>query len=617
MGWFSAHGHTDASLLDGSARVKDVVKRVKELGQKSLAITDHGNLSNVIQLWEHCKKHDVKPIAAIEFYVDDEDENNKRSTHHLCVLAKNLDGYKSLLKLVSESNRDENFYYKPRVTFDLLKKHANGNLLAFSGHAGSRLAQVMISTPDAYGMSYEDAKKCLVPDLENVLKREVDRHIDIFGRENFFLEIQLFDSEKMECQKLLSAVLRRYADKHGIKKIATTDAHYVKQEDAVLQRIMLCANLKTTFKKVQEQINEGEFGLECFFRSDRYYYHSEEEMRQWHTEDEIENLTLIDSMIESYDIMRPPQLPQFGQDDMEPLKQICRRVYKVKIVDKNYPHQPKEVYEARVKEELAVIKEFGLASYFLTVCDYINWARQNGILVGPGRGSAGGSLVCYLLGITEINPLQYDLLFARFLNKARIERGSLPDIDTDFMVERREEVVEYLVEKYGRDRVAQIATFLTFKARAAVTEVLRVYGACDFDTIKHISGLIPQENTLSEEFEEMKADDLEQSAILYTVINNEALHEYVQWDGNKFTGEFAEYFSLAMRLEGLCRGIGKHAAGVIVGSETLDNFCPLVRESKGTDRVCGFNMGDAEKAGLVKFDILGVAALDKIALCHA
>jgi DNA polymerase-3 subunit alpha len=359
--------------------------------------------------------------------------------------------------------------------------------------------------------------------------------------------------------------------------------------------------------------------LGCFFQSDNYHILSPQEMSDIHTEEEIENTLYVDSLCEEYNILSNPSLPTFEcpnkADPAEYLRQLCRDGWREKIVDK-VPESEHTTYVDRIKFELQVLQGAGLSSYFLIIQDIVNHVKSNGWLPGPGRGSAAGCLVSYLIGITDINPIKYDLLFERFYNEGRntTDHISMPDIDVDVPITKRQYVIDYIKNKYGIDKVSQMITFNTMKGRGALKEVLRVYGNISFDEMNRITKSIPDEAKIADELQEMKEDTGEASIIRWALENN--IDKLKEWcyisNDNILEGPLAKRFEQAIRLEGTKSNQSKHAAGVVISSQKLSSVCPMVYDTKNKQAIAGMEMQDLESLGLIKFDILGVAMLDKI-----
>jgi DNA polymerase-3 subunit alpha len=604
------HAHSHDSLLDGLSRPEQIAARCKKIAASACALTDHGTISGTVKFHNVMKKAGIKPILGCELYISDQDckiktpENRKLS--HLVVLAKNKKGWKNLIKIVSESNKLENLYYKPRLDLKTLGELVDGNLIAFAGHLGSTLSNKIMQLDDS--------------DWKNQGLSHVGLLTDIFGKENFFLEAQLMDKQYNPDQVIVTEKVRELAKLTGLKVICTPDAHYAEKSDSVDQRILLCNNLKTTIADVNKKIIENEsFGMDCFFRSDNYHILDSFEMSALHTEEEIENTNLINSMIELYDVNSKPLLPSFPCppefDQDEYLRHLCRAGWKTKI-DSIIPKEDHEQYVDRIKMELGVLQGAGLSSYFLILQDVLNYVRQNNWLPGPGRGSAAGCLVSYLVSITAIDPIKYDLMFERFYNSGRntVDHISLPDIDVDIPIRQRGNIINYIKDKYGHDKVSQMITFNKMKGRGAIKDVLRVYGNVSFAEMNEITKFIPDESKISDELQQMKEDGGEASIIRWALENNSK--ELSPWcqleEDGTLSGPLSKRFEQAIRLEGTKTNQSKHAAGLAISSTPLAEICPMIYDSKTGNPIAGMEMADLESLGIVKMDILGVAMLDKM-----
>jgi DNA polymerase-3 subunit alpha len=551
----------------------------------------------------------IKPILGCEIYVCKSDSTIKNKENgdlsHFILLAKNLQGWKTLVNIISESNLEENFYHKPRLNIERLANFLDGNILGFCGHLGSTIADRLQETKDS---------------IEKTGRDFIDQMKEFFGKDNFFLEAQLMDREYSNEQIEMTEHIRRLGRITNTKVICTPDAHYCRKEDAIDQRILLCNNLKTTLIDINKKIlNNEKVPMECFFKSENFHILSPEEINELHTEEEIDNTNLVNEMCEDYDILSKPLLPEFecpkGYDPDEYLRQLCRNGWKEKI-ENHIPKEDHDKYVERIKYELEILQGAGLSSYFLIVQDIVNYVRTNSWLPGPGRGSAAGCLVSYLVGITSIDPIKYGLIFERFYNAGRntADRISMPDIDVDVPIDKRETIIEYIKNKYGKNKVSQMITFNTMKGRGALKEVLRVYGNVSFEEMNRITKNIPDEAKIADELQEMKEDTGEASIIRWALENNvDKLKEwcYISDDG-ALSGPMAKRFEQAIRLEGTKSNQSKHAAGVVISSKDLKLVCPMVYDSKNKQSIAGMEMQDLESIGIIKFDILGIAMLDKI-----
>lgn len=603
------HTYSHFSLLEGLSKPEHIATRCNKTGIESCALTDHGNIAGAVQFYKHMKEAKVKPILGCELYISKEDSSIKTKENkdlgHFVILAKNLKGWKTLINIISESNHPDNYYHKPRLSMDRLQKFLDGNILGYCGHLGSTLADLLGSSADS---------------IEKTGSEYIAKMRDYFGADNFFLETQLMDREHTPKQIELTEHIRRLGGLTKTKVICTPNAHYCEREDCTDQQVLLCNNLGMTFPAINKKIlNNEPVELDQFFKSDNFYMLSPEEMASLHSEEEIENTNLVNSLCEEYSILNKPFLPAFacpnGQKPDEYLRQLCRNGWKSKI-EGIIDEKNKDKYVERVKYELEVLQGAGLSSYFLIVQDIVDFVRSKNWLPGPGRGSGAGCLVSYLIGITAIDPIPYDLIFERFYNAGRNtkDRISMPDIDVDVPKYARETIIQYMKDKYGSARVSQMITFNTMKGRGALKDVLRSYGNTNFEEMNRITKYIPDESKISDELQDMKEATGESSIIQWALENNvDKLKEwcYISDDGS-LAGPLAKRFEQAIRLEGTKVNLSKHAAGVAISSEELKDVCPLVYDTKKGEVLAGMEMADLEAIGVLKLDILGITMLDKI-----
>ena len=440
----------------------------------------------------------------------------------------------------------------------------------------------------------------------------------MFGEGNFYLEIQLIDKDTTPAQAVVAKALRWISKQTSIPCVATPDAYYPTSEDAEDQRVLLCSLLETTLPTIKKKMSSGEsVPLSTFFKSNKYHIPSFEEMKTVHTEEEINNTLKIAEQCEEYNILREPILPPFecelGPD--EHLRQLCRDGWREKIKD-IVPKEKHEEYSERVKHELKVLQGAGLSSYFLIVRDIVNYVRDSGWLPGPGRGSAAGCLVSYLVDITSIDPIKYSLIFERFYNAGRNTGGrvSMPDIDIDVPVSKRDDIIDFIKNSYGLDKVGQMITFQTMMGRGAIKDVLRAYGGISFNEMNMITQHIPDKATVAEDLQEMMEETGESSVIRWALENKpDELRDwcYIDEEGN-MQGRLSKRFEQAIRLEGTKRAQSKHAAGVVISPSPLNEICPMVLDTKAKQMLGGLEMQDMEDIGMIKFDVLGIAMLDKI-----
>ena len=559
MAFTHLHVHTEFSLLDGLGRIKELVARAKELGMDSIAITDHGVMYGAIDFYRACKDAGIRPILGCEVYTapgsrfDKEGGVTDGRYHHLVLLAENNKGYSNLMKIVSRGFT-EGFYYKPRVDHEVLAEYHEG-VIALSACLAGEVPSLLRKG------FYEEAKKSALTLSE------------IFGKDHFYLELQ---DHGIPEQKIVNQGLLRMHEETGLELVATNDIHYVLAEDQKAHDILLCIQ---TQKKVTDENRMR-------YEGGQYYLKSEEEMRELfpYAPEAIENTHKIASRCEVQIEFGHYKLPKFdvpsGYTAWEYMQKLCREG-----LSRRYGHV--EELEERLEYEMNVIHDMGFVDYFLIVWDFIRYAKENGIAVGPGRGSGAGSIVAYCLGITNIDPIKYNLLFERFLNP---ERLTMPDIDIDFCYERRQEVIDYVVEKYGKDRVVQIVTFGTMAARGVLRDVGRAldmpYAQCDA-----IAKMVPNELNITLDKALMMNPDL---ASAYR------------------TDEQVKYLvDMSKRLEGLARHSSMHAAGVLISNAPADDYVPLSRASEDTITT-QFTMTTLEELGLLKMDFLGLRTLTVI-----
>ena len=607
------HVHSHYSVLDGLSKPEQIASRCLKIGTTACAITDHGNIAGTVKFHSVMRKNQIKPILGCELYICSQDatiktaENKKLS--HLVVLAKNYKGWKTLIKIISESNKPEHYYYKPRLDLKKLSELLDGNIIGFAGHLGSVLADSIMSTENK-----------ITTDWKQKLYDKSMYMREIFGKDNFFLEAQLMDHINNPCQIDVTDCIRQISKDTNIKIICTPDAHYAEKDDSIDQRILLCNNLKTTLTNVNQKIfNNEDFGMSTFFTSDNFHILDNEEINLLHTEEEIENTQYVNSLCEEYDITSKPQLPKFvcpvGMNETSFLRELCRTGWREKIAG-TLKEDEIQLYADRIKYELSVLEGASLSSYFLIVQDIVNYVRSQNWLHGPGRGSAAGCMVSYLIGITSINPIHYGLIFDRFYNAGRNSENyiSMPDIDVDVPINKREDVINYIKKTYGSDKVSQMITFNTMKGRGALKDVLRAYGNITFEEMNSITKNIPDEAKIADELQDMKEESGEASIIRWALENKSS--ELAEWcqlnEKGELIGPLSKRFEQAIRLEGTKTNQSKHAAGIAISQLPLGDVCPMVYDTKNHQLIAGMEMQDLESIGIVKFDILGVAMLDKV-----
>lgn len=560
MNFTHLHLHTEYSLLDGASRIKELVKRAKELDMHSVAITDHGVMYGVIEFYKECKKYDINPIIGCEIYVTSKDMHIKDRTNpysHLVLLAENNEGYQNLIKIVSQGFI-EGYYRKPRVDKEVLRKYSKGIIALSACLAG-------------------EVQKTIVNNGYNAAKEVAIEYNNIFGSGNFFLEIQ---RHGIEAQNIVIENNLKLSKELNIPIVCTNDSHYIYREDEQPHDILLC--LQTGKKLMDTDRMRYEGG--------QYYFKSKEEMNELFSDipQAIENTELIAHRCNVDIEFGKLKLPHFHIDTQETPNEYLRRLCNEGL-NKKYSNVTDEILE-RLEYELNTIENMGYVDYFLIVQDFIKYAKNNSIPVGPGRGSAAGSIVAYALDITEVDPLKYDLLFERFLNP---ERVSMPDIDIDFCYQRRQEVIDYVVRKYGVESVVQIITFGTLAARAVIRDVGRVLDI-PLNNVDKIAKMIPTDLGITID----KA--LEQNYDLKLLYENDSEVKYL--------------LDMSKRLEGIPRHSSIHAAGVVISGKNIVEYVPV---SRGADNIITtqYTMGLLEELGLLKMDFLGLRTLTVIHDC--
>ena len=560
MSFVHLHVHTEYSLLDGSNKIKEYVARVKELGMNSAAITDHGVMYGVIDFYRTARAQGIKPILGCEVYVapnsrfDREVTGGEDRYYHLVLLAENYEGYDNLVKIVSKGFT-EGYYYRPRVDKELLRKHHSG-LIALSACLAGEVQRYIVK-----GL-YDEAKKTAL------------EYRDIFGENNYFLELQ---DHGIPDQKLVNQQLMKMSSETGIELVATNDVHYTYEDDAVPHDVLLCLQTGKKFSDENRMRYEG----------GQYYVKSPAEMEKLfpyalQALDNTQKIADRCSVEIEFGVLKLPQydVPD-GYTSWEYLQKLCREG-----MERKYGEQAAGLND-RLEYELNTIRDMGFIDYFLIVWDYVKYAKDNGILVGPGRGSAAGSLVSYCLDITTIDPIRYQLLFERFLNP---ERVSMPDIDVDFCDVRRQDVIDYVVQKYGGDKVVQIITFGTLQARGVIRDVGRVMDL-PYAFVDQIAKMIPKEPGITIN------RALQISHELRSICDSD--------------DRVRELIEMCKRLEGLPRHASMHAAGVVISGKSVDEYVPLSRAADGTVTT-QFVAPELEELGLLKMDFLGLRTLTVI-----
>ena len=552
MAFTHLHVHTEYSLLDGSSKIKELLPRAKELGMDSLAITDHGVMYGVIDFYKKAKEVGIKPILGCEVKVapgsrfDREQSKGEDRYYHLVLLAENNQGYQNLMKIVTRGFT-EGYYYRPRVDYEILEQYHEGIIALSACLAG------------------EIPNKILKEDFEGA-RAAARRMNELFGPGNFFLELQ---DHGIRQQTQVNSTVMRLSKELDIPLVVTNDVHYINEDDAIPHDLLLCIQTGKLVSDTDRMRYEG----------GQFFLKSEEEMQRLfpYAREALENTHKIAERCNVEIVFGEQKVPKFdvpeGYDAYSYLQKLCEEG-----LEKRYGSPAPQDLKERLEYELDTIKNMGYVDYFLIVWDFIRFAKSQGIAVGPGRGSAAGSIVSYCLEITNIDPIRYQLIFERFLNP---ERVSMPDIDIDFCYERRQEVIDYVYRKYGKDKVVQIITFGTMAARMAVRDVGRVL-AIPYAQVDKVAKMIPMELGITIEKALNSNPELKQA-----------------YDSDETTRNLID---MSMRLEGLPRHTSIHAAGVVIGSRPLDEFVPL---SRGADNVITtqFTMTTIEELGLLKMDV--------------
>lgn len=553
------HTHTEFSLLDGACRIEQLVQRAKSLGMQSLAITDHGNMYGAVDFYKACKSAGIKPVIGCEVYVAprtrfDKDKVLDKDYNHLVLLCENEIGYKNLIHMVSKSFT-EGFYFKPRIDHDLLEKYHDG-LICLSACLAGEIPQALLQK------DYDKAKQTAL------------WYYDVFGEGNYYLEIQ---DHTMPEQKIVLEGIKRLSRETDIPLVATNDVHYIEKKDARIQQVLICI--------ATNHVIGEDTGLE--FHADEFYLKSEDEMREVFADvpEAIDNTqTIVDKCNFDFEFGNT-KLPYFetpdNMDHFEYFKLLCMQGMK-----KRYGSNPPQEYYDRLHYELDTVNKMGYTDYYLIVADFVSFAKNNHIPVGPGRGSGAGSIAAYCMGITDLDPMKYNLLFERFLNP---ERVSMPDFDIDFCYERRGEVIEYVTKKYGADHVAQIVTFGTLATRAAIRDVGRAMGM-PYAQVDAVAKLVPSDFHITIEQAVNKSKEL--SALM---AENPQVNELIE---------------TAKQVEGMPRNTSTHAAGVVITHNPVSSYVPLATND-GVP-VTQYIMTTLEELGLLKMDFLGLRTLTVI-----
>jgi len=595
---------TDYSFLQSTIRIDKLCKKSKKYGYKNLAITERNNLYSAIKFYKKCKELEIKPILGVSIDIE------KNSGYVVC-LAKNLNGWKTLIKLVSR------FAENPSITIEQIADIANRNLIVYGGALGSHLTKVGFQD---YRISIKH-NTCLDGFYSNFSEKiinNIEKYKQLFG-EDFYIELEKYENEKNESALALYNFLKNLDC--GVKKFANINPYYLNQEDAEDQRILLCSKEQISLENVQKKIELSEdYDLLRFFKHSKYYFLNSEEIDSLYDKQEIEVCEEIVSKIEDYEILSNPKIPNFkcpeGFNNESYLKHLCKIGWNEKI--SILSEEEWEKYQNRLNEEFETFLPIGLAPYFLIIWDIINWGQKQGWII-TSRGSAGGCLISFLLGITESDPVKYNLMFSRFYNSARNRPGKInfPDIDVDVPTSKREQIIEYVIDKYGKDKVAQISTFSELQGKSILKDVLRAKQRCSYAEMNIITNYIIDKAKVSDKLEEIRKDaedqglDIDASLIDWALDHEPKLSEWCRKDESGLVGDYAKDFEQAIRLEWTKRQIGVHAAGLVVSDEPIQNFCPTTINKDGRLTVT-WDKYDTEAVGGMKMDLLGLACHDDI-----
>lgn len=569
--------HSKASMLYGSADINELVSKAKELGQPAIALTDYSNVFNAIKFYTACKDAGVKPILGVDvLFCDDVSESKShkiRQAYHLTLLAENEAGWRNIARIVSEAQDPDHFYYRARVDFDTLEKYNEGVICLSGSSLDGAVSYYLYDKLDNEGFVREAAGRFRAEAM-------VRRFVALYGTENFFLETQ---DTGHESQPIINERLRGIATKYGLQTVATGNVHYVKQSDAEAHKTLLAMD-KNKYNKASGSV----------FDEEEFYLKSEEELLETDlTQEELDAAATIAERCNVDIDVKKRRLPKYkfipdGKTAMEYLRELSAEGMVTLGFDPS-EGDGHETYQERLDRELSDIDDMGFADYFLIVHDVISWVRSKNIILGPGRGSAGGSLVSCVLGITEIDPLKYGLIWERFLNKGR---GGLPDIDTDVPRSKRQAVLTYVRERFGTGNVAQLVTFNGLQARAVLKDVFHVFDM-PFDEANRITALVPT-----------KGEDHTQITLAAAIEKVPELQEYEK--------KYGPWFKIARALEGCYKSTGLHAAAVVISDEPFeDSAYPLTRSRDGS-MIFGWDMGTVDSLSLLKLDILGLTTLDDI-----
>jgi DNA polymerase-3 subunit alpha len=595
---------SDHSLLQSTIRPEQIAEACAKYEYGSCVLSDNDTLSGSVDFIKACKDKKIKPILSKDFILKDGSS--------LQLIAKNLDGWKMLLKITA---------YQAKQDIDIRGIASlvgtSKNLICINNGLGSYLSTKIFSDNwlQMFNANDEMCKELICPDFMKNTEVAVQELVEIFGKENVFLGTS---HDNISANSTINSIYRSLP----YNKVYCNETSYLEKLDAADQRILLCVMFRTNLQNALKVISSKDPRFSKYFRCNDYWLPNvsgDDIISDTWDGKELDNTQLISDMCEEYSILGKLTLPKFdcpnNMEEKEYIRELCINGWKKFILPK-IPKEKLGEYGERVKSELEVINGAGLAGYFLIVQDYLNFARTKG-LVGPGRGSSSGSLVAMLTGITMVDPIEYNLLFERFYNAGRNtkDRIALPDIDCDFPINRREDIFNYIREKYGHNKVSQISTYSRMQGRSIITEVINAHNSCTFDEIKRITEHIPDESKISDDLQEMEEEDGGASILKWALENKaEELSEWVSLKDGKIeseNGNFGNLFEQAIRLEGLKKSRGKHAAGIVISPIPIEEMVPIIKDKSG-ELIAALEMNALEAMGLAKMDILGLGTLDRL-----
>ena len=606
----SIKNYSHYSLCKSISHPDKLIKTHKDLGFTHVAVTDYDSISGLVSCITEAESLDLHCIAGITLSISDMGGS-------IILLAHNLDGWKSLIRIISEANSKSNYSEHPQIRLNDIPKLDPKGLICIVGGPNTILNWGLIQQDKLYDCfiaeSQDDCKKYINKQWIDDCDTIITRLRFVFGETNVYLESCL---EILNIDGIFNKAVRYLSKYLKIPVLPTIGSHYIKSEDWRDHHIFLCSGLKTTFKGLKEKLYEPEnVHLTRFLYGPNYHIQSLEGL---FPQEELDNLEKIKPRFEKYTIFCNPKLPKFacpdGKTSEEYTRELCREGW-VRKKDKFVPGKLAE-YEARIKYELDTFSSIGILDYFLIVRDVLQQCASRGEILPTGRGSSSGCLMTFLLDITQIDPVLYDLSSQRFYNPGRNTPGNvhLPDIDVDLPIKTRELSIEYLQNKYGKDKVGQVTTFLSLKGKGILKEVLRINDACNFDEINKITANIEDESKIAGDLQEARQRGDNDSIIMWALKNRAKQLQPWCWidENEKCQGEYSRLFEQAMRLEHTLKNSGSHAAAVIISEEPLADQCPMIFSKSKEDPKCGFEYEDLERIGLLKFDLLGVNVLDKI-----